>query len=138
MGLVGARANYLGSVTSLRRVAPVFVTTDLARALNHYERLGFVVEAYEGGDDYGYACRDGIEIHLARVDDVDCRTTTSCAYLWVDDAGALHDEWAAAGVSGRLVPPTPTAYGLEEGAHVDPDGNLIRFGSPPMPPRALR
>ncbi len=56
--------DYFGPVTSLRRVAPVFVTADLARALNHYERLGFVVEAYEGGDDYGYACRDGIEITL--------------------------------------------------------------------------
>lgn len=124
--------------TTLRRIAPVFVTTDLARALGHYRRLGFAVEAYDGADDYGYACRDGIEIHLAKVDHLDCRTTTSCAYLWVDDAEALHAEWAGAGVDGRLVPPSPTDYGLSEGAHVDPDGNLIRFGSPPLPPRALR
>lgn len=125
-------------MNSLRRVAPVFVTTDLARALEHYEQLGFTVEAYEGGNYYGYACRDGIEIHLAKVDGVDRRTSTSCAYLWVDDAKALHDEWAAAGVDGRLESPTSTTYGLVEGAHVDPDGNLIRFGSPPLPPRALR
>lgn len=122
--------------TTFRRIAPVFVTTDLARALAHYERLGFAVEAYD--NYYGYACRDGIEIHLAKVDQLDSRTTTSCAYLWVDDAGRLHDEWAAAGLAGRLTPPTPTAYGLNEGAHVDPDGNLIRFGSPPLPPRAVR
>ncbi len=126
------------AVTSLRRVAPVFVTTDLARALAHYQRLGFVVEAYDGADYYGYACRDGIEIHFAKVDSIDCATTTSCAYLWVDDAAALHSEWSAAGVDGRLVAPTSTAYGLDEGAHVDLDGNLIRFGSPPLPPRALR
>ncbi len=69
---------------------------------------------------------------------IDGATTTSCAYLWVDDADALHAEWAAAGVDGRLDPPRPTEYGLEEGAHVDPDGNLIRFGSPARPPRALR
>jgi catechol 2,3-dioxygenase-like lactoylglutathione lyase family enzyme len=124
--------------TNLRRVAPVFVTTDLARALAHYERLGFAVEAYDNADDYGYACRDGIEIHLAKVDELDGATTTSCAYVWVDDAAALHEEWAAAGVDGRLHAPNPTAYGLNEGAHVDPDGNLIRFGSPPVPPRALR
>lgn len=121
-----------------RRVAPVFVTTDLARALRHYERLGFAVEAYNNADYYGYACRDGIEIHLAKVDSVDRRTTTSCAYLWVNDAAALYTEWAAAGVDGRLDAPTSTDYGLDEGAHVDPDGNLIRFGSPPLPPRALR
>ena len=124
--------------TTLRRIAPVFATTDLARALAHYQRLGFEVEAYDNADSYGYACRDGIEFHLAKVDHLDPLTTTSCAYVWVDDADALHEEWAAAGVGGRLHPPSPTAYGLNEGAHVDPDGNLIRFGSPPVPPRALR
>lgn len=115
---------------TLSRSAPVFVTTDLARALAHYERLGFVVEAYDGADYYGYARRDGVEIHLATVDHLDPLTTTSCAYVWVDDAAALHDEWASAGVDGRLHRPTPTDYGLLEGAHVDPDGNLLRFGSP--------
>lgn len=113
----------------------MFVTTDLARALSHYERLGFAVEAYDNADYYGYARRDGVEIHLAKLDR---RTTTSCAYLWVDDAAALYSEWAAAGVDGRLDAPTSTDYGLDEGAHVDPDGNLIRFGSPPLPPRASR
>ncbi len=68
----------------------------------------------------------------------DCRTTTSCAYLWVDDADALYREWAGAGVGGRLQAPSATDYGLTEGAHIDPDGNLIRFGSPPLAPRALR
>ena len=116
----------------------MFVTTDLARALAHYECLGFTVQAYENGDYYGYASRDGIEIHLAKVDRLDPRTTTSCAYVWVDDAAALYDEWTAAGVDGRLDAPAWTDYGLHEGAHVDPDGNLIRFGSPPAPPRALR
>ena len=116
----------------------MFVTTDLGRALRHYAHLGFTVEAYDGGDHYGYACRDGIEIHLAKVDHVDRRTTTSCAYLWVDDAHALYAEWSATGVDGRLHGPERTDYGLDEGAHVDPDGNVIRFGSPPLPPRALR
>ena len=126
------------SPTTVRRIAPVFVTTDLARALSHYQRLGFTVEAYDGADYYGYASRDGVELHLAKVDRIDVRTTTSCAYLWVDDAEALHREWSAAGVDGRLHPPNRTDYGLDEGAHVDPDGNLIRFGSPALPPRAAR
>ena len=116
----------------------MFVTADLIGALTHYERLGFAVEAYDNGDYYGYACRDGIELHIAKVDGLDPRANTSCAYIWVDDAAALHEEWAAAGVGGRLHAPKPTPYGLSEGAHVDPDGNLIRFGSPPLPPRAVR
>ena len=126
------------SATTFRRIAPVFVTTDLSRALGHYERLGFAVQAYDGADYYGYASRDGIEIHLALVDEVDHRRTTSCAYVWVDDAFALYGEWSSAGVGGRLQRPEATDYGLHEGAHVDPDGNLIRFGSPALPPRALR
>jgi len=125
-------------VTTVRRIAPVFITTDLNRALTHYGRLGFTVEAYDDGDFYGYACRDGLEIHLATVRSIDRSMNSCCAYLWVDDAFALHQEWAAAVVEGRLDAPTKTAYGLDEGAHVDPDGNLIRFGSPPLPPRALR
>lgn len=125
-------------VTNLRRMAPVFPTADLARALAHYKSLGFVVQAYEGGDYYGYAYRDGLEIHLSKAEELDPGTTTSCAYVWVDDAAALYDEWAAAGVGGSLSAPTRTGYELDEGAHVDPDGNLIRFGSPPLPPRALR
>ncbi|TQN43206.1 hypothetical protein FHU33_2641 [Blastococcus colisei] len=116
--------------TTLRHIAPVFVTTDLDRALRHYRRLGFSVEAYAGADFYGYARRDGLEIHLATVEPIDRATTTSCAYVWVDDAAALHEEWSAAGVEGRLHAPSPTEYGLDEGAHVDPDGNLVRFGSP--------
>ncbi len=124
--------------TTLRRSAPVFVTTDLRRALAHYERLGFTVEAYDDGDFYGYVCRDGLEIHLAKVDAIDLSTNTCCMYLWVDDASALHEEWTSASVEGRLDPPVKTAYGLDEGAHVDLDGNLIRFGSPSLPPRALR
>jgi uncharacterized glyoxalase superfamily protein PhnB len=51
-------------------------------------------------------------------------------YLYVDDAEALDAEWDGARVEGRLIAPTDTEYGLREGAHVDPDGNLLRFGSP--------
>lgn len=65
----------------LRSVAPVFVTADLARAPAHYERHGFAVEAYDNADYYGFARRDDVEIHLAKVDQIDHRTTTACAYF---------------------------------------------------------
>ena len=123
---------------SLQRCAPVFVTTDLARALSHYERLGFRIEAYDDADYYGFASRDGVELHLATVGSIDHARTTSCAYVWVDDAQQLYDEWSAAGVEGQLRAPEDTGYGLSEGAHVDGDGNLIRFGSPAPPERARR
>lgn len=111
-------------------LAPVLPVRDLAVALEHYRRLGFAVRAYEGDAEYGYAERGAVQLHLAGVHGLDPATTTSAVYLYVDDADALHEEWRAAGVAGRLHLPVDTDYGLREGAHVDPDGNLLRFGSP--------
>jgi hypothetical protein len=31
---------------------------------------------------------------------------------------------------GQIEAPSDTDYGLREGRHVDPDGNVIRYGSP--------
>jgi hypothetical protein len=114
-------------MVTVKRIAPVFPVADLAAGFDHYRRLGFSIREY-GGGGYGYATRGDVEIHLAAVRDLDPKTTTSAAYLWVDDADALADEWQAAGV--RVGVPRDTAWGQHEGTHLDPDGNLLRFGSP--------
>jgi catechol 2,3-dioxygenase-like lactoylglutathione lyase family enzyme len=111
-------------------ISPVFAVRDLSAALAHYRRLGFSVEEHKGDGAYGFARRDNALLHLAVVPEVDPLTNAGCAYLYVDDADLLHADWADASVDGRLVAPVDTDYGLREGAHVDPDGNLIRFGSP--------
>ena len=113
-----------------RDMVPIFLSADVSRARAHYEALGFAVEAYLGEDGYAFVRRDDAEFHIAGVDQVDAATTTSAAYLYLDNARRVYDEWSTAGVGGRFVAPRPTEYGLLEGAHVDPDGNLIRFGSP--------
>jgi catechol 2,3-dioxygenase-like lactoylglutathione lyase family enzyme len=115
-------------VGQLKRIAPIFAVRDLDTALAHYQRLGFTTRAYEGGG-YGYATRDGIEIHVGVLPDDDCRT--SGAYLFVEDANELAAMWRSAGVEVRT--PEDTEWGQHEGAVVDPDGNVIRFGSPMMP-----
>jgi catechol 2,3-dioxygenase-like lactoylglutathione lyase family enzyme len=112
----------------LKRVAPIFAVRDLDAAMAHYQRLGFETRPYEGGG-YGFANRDGIEIHLGTMPADDCRT--SSAYLWVDDADGLAAEWRSAGVEVHA--PEDTEWGQHEGAVVDPDGNVIRFGSPTRP-----
>lgn len=75
-------------------------------ALGHYERLYFAVQAYDNADHYGYACPDGIENHLATVDQLDCRTTGSCVYLWVDDAAACRtlEVLTESNVKSRVLP----------------------------------
>lgn len=93
--------------------------------MDFYERLGFDVRPYQGGG-YGFASRHGVEIHLGVVPDADVRT--SAAYLFVDDADRVAAQWEAAG--GQVHPPEDTEWGQHEGALVDPDGNVIRFGSP--------
>lgn len=114
---------------TFKRVSPVFPVRDLELALEHYHRLGFAVRRHHGPDAYAFAQRDGIELHLTEVHDLKPRKNTTAVYLYVDDADALYREWRSAGVDGRLVEPRQTSYGLREGACLDRDANLIRFGS---------
>ena len=114
----------------LTHFSPIFPVRDLRRALAHYESLGFVTRAYAGGGEYGFADRDGIGLHLAAKPGHDPGTSASEAYLYVEDADALYAEWSRPGIGGITRPVGSTAYRLREGSHVDPDGNLIRFGSP--------
>lgn len=114
---------------SFHRLSPVFPVRDIDQAVEHYRKLGFTVRLYEGPDAYAFAERDGIEFHLAQVDGLKPNRNMSAVYLCVDDADALYEEWSRAGIEGRLVEPSDTSYGLREGACLDRDGNLIRFGS---------
>jgi hypothetical protein len=109
----------------VERIAPIFAVRDLDVAMGHYRRLGFEVRAY-GGGDYGFASWHGLEIHLGVVPAEDQRT--GAAYLFVEDADRLAAQWASAGI--EVHPPQDTEWGQREGAVIDPDGNVIRFGSP--------
>jgi Ser/Thr protein kinase RdoA (MazF antagonist) len=117
--------------------SPVFPVRDLRRALAHYASLGFEAEPYADGDGYGFAGRDGVSLHLSFGEGHGPEAGhrhVGTAYLYVEDADALYDEWARPGVGGLTRRVGDTPYKLREGSHVDPDGNLIRFGSP-MPGR---
>jgi predicted enzyme related to lactoylglutathione lyase len=110
---------------TLKRIAPIFGVQDVEASLKHYERMGFTVRAYDKGG-YGFAVRDGLEIHLGfAADEAHQRNS---AYLFVEDADALAAEWRAAGL--QVHGPEDTEWGQHEGAIVDPDNNVIRFGSP--------
>ena len=114
---------------SFDRLSPVFPVRDIDLAVEHYRKLGFTVRRYDGPDRYAFAERDGIEFHLAQVDHLKPKRNMSAVYLYVDDADALYREWSRAQLDGRLVEPSDTSYGLREGACLDRDANLIRFGS---------
>jgi catechol 2,3-dioxygenase-like lactoylglutathione lyase family enzyme len=106
-------------------VEPIFAVADVARAVDHYERLGFTTSHHDAF--YAFAHRDDLTIHLAQTDDPAIALPGSI-YMHVDDADRLADDWRQAGV--QVVGPDDYDYGKREGSHTDPDGNLIRFGSP--------
>jgi DNA-binding MarR family transcriptional regulator/catechol 2,3-dioxygenase-like lactoylglutathione lyase family enzyme len=119
----------------LRRFCPIFPVRDLAAALAHYASLGFRTLAHEEGDEYGFANRDGVGLHLELSHDhgdgdPHGHHHHGSAYLYVLDADALYAEWSRPGIGGVTHPVITTGYEMREGSHTDPDGNLIRFGSP--------
>ena len=107
-------------MTSEVRASPVLPVTDLDRALAHYAGLGFSTSRHD--DTYGFAAWAGLELHLT----VDPDTAGAEVYLHVPDADAVAASWAGPGTTA----PTAKSWGVREGSHVDPDGNLLRFGSP--------
>jgi hypothetical protein len=113
-------------------VAPIFATADLDVMRAHYEALGFAVRVHQSG--YATASRDGVNLHFRHEPEPDPDHTLApvapgAAYIGVDDADALHAEWVAAGV-GETSDLFDPGFGVWEAAHTDPDGNLLRFGSP--------
>jgi uncharacterized glyoxalase superfamily protein PhnB len=113
-------------------VDPIFTVADVVRSVDHYQRLGFETSHHD--ETYAFAHRGGnLTIHLAQADvdvdaDADAGPRVGSLYLHVDDADQLADDWRKAGLG--VVGPEDTTYGKREGSHTDPDGNLIRFGSP--------
>jgi predicted enzyme related to lactoylglutathione lyase len=112
---------------TFERIAPIVPVRDIEAALAFYARLGFATRRYAGDAPYGFAEADGLELHLGGVDDFDAHGHAS-VYLFVDDADDIAAQWVAAGIT--VHPPQDTEWGQHEGAVVDPDGNVIRFGSP--------
>ena len=110
---------------------PVFRVVDVARSVEHYRRLGFRTEYHD--ETYAFAHFGNLTVHLASSDAVwpgyePRRHMTSVLYIHVEDANQVAADWRAAGMT--IHGPRNEDYGKREGQHVDPDGNLIRFGSP--------
>jgi predicted enzyme related to lactoylglutathione lyase len=113
-------------------VEPIFRVDNVERAVDHYQRLGFQTEFHD--ETYAFALCDDLTIHLAHADGP-ATDTPGAIYLHVDDADQLADHWRKAGM--QVDGPSDTDYGLRDGSHADPDGNLIRFGSRMRPPTSI-
>jgi uncharacterized protein len=115
-------------------VAPGIPTTDMARTIEHYQRLGFTFSVPGSADppaEAGFAIgeRDGVALHFALKPDHDPSRTATWVYISVEDADELSAELDASG-AGQGRTPRDTDYKMRELAHIDPDNNLLLFGSP--------
>ncbi len=111
--------------------APILRVEDMARSLHFYIGILGFHNAPWGDLDFTSVNRDSAGIYLCRGGQ-----GRGAAWVWigVSDAATLHDELVAKGIPIRM-PPTNFPWALE--FHVeDPDGNVLRFGSEPLPEAA--
>jgi len=114
-------------------VAPILPSSDLAATTAFYERLGF--EQAGLWPTYLILTRGEVGLHFFHMSDLDPWTSIAGCYLYVKDADGLYREYAALGLPGEGIPrlhgpPEDSDYAMREFAVVDPDGNLLRIGSP--------
>ena len=105
---------------------PVFVVADMTAAADHYRKLGFDVSYHD--DTYAFAEHGRLNLHLELTEHGGPRPGGGVLYVHCVDADDLVEEWRKAGI--EITEPENKPWGKYEGEHVDPDGNIIRFGSP--------
>jgi uncharacterized glyoxalase superfamily protein PhnB len=119
----------------VRRIAPQFFTTDLRATLAYYrDVLGFeCLSTWHDPPVYAIVARDEHSIHF-RVADPPTPNPDKYAdelldaYIFVENADALHAEYAARGVEfTRALGDTP--WDSREFVVKDCDGRLLAFGA---------
>jgi catechol 2,3-dioxygenase-like lactoylglutathione lyase family enzyme len=120
----------------LLRSASYFPVADVARSLDHYERvLGFRREYAAGAPPvFAILSRDGLAVMLRLVAEPELirpsesQGGTWDMFFWVQDADELHRELAAKGATVVYPPTIQSAYHMKEFAVRDCDGHVLGFG----------
>ena len=106
--------------------ATVLQVPDVQEALAWFrDRLGFDVEPYEDGSQYGYARRGDVYFHVACGPDPDLWS----AYLYTDDVEALHRELVERGAE-IVQAPSDKGYGMRDLIVRGPEGHVLAIGQP--------
>ena len=116
-------------------IAPRFFVTDIQRAAAYYrDVLGFTIDRMWGDPPtFCMPHRDklvimlGPSVHGAKVRPNGADGESWDAYVWVEDADALHAEFTARGADIVHPPVDRPYYGNREFAVRDPDGHIIAF-----------
>jgi uncharacterized glyoxalase superfamily protein PhnB len=105
---------------------PIFKVGDVARSVAWFERAGFDTSFHDDTYAFAHRARD-LTIHLSRATRDELPGHCSL-YIHCQEADRVAEEWRAAGI--EVDGPRDEDYGKREGSITDPDGNVIRFGSP--------
>ena len=128
-GLNGQRDGQLQLLTDswlVTGMEPIFTVSDVANSAAWFERAGFRVWFHD--HSYAFAHREpDLTVHLAQAVHGESPGHGGI-YLHCHDADRVAREWALSGV--EVDGPRDEQYGRREGSVTDPDGNVIRFGSP--------
>lgn len=116
----------------LKTVCPIFPSRSFAATVAFYERLGFRKVAEFEAEGYLILVCDQVEVHFFRSSDHEPLRSDHGAFVRVDDANRLSQDYAVLGLPTEGVPRVTVAedkpWGICELAVVDPDGNLLRLG----------
>ena len=105
---------------------PIFKVANVTRSVAWFERLGFGVSFHDETYAFVHRNRD-LTIHLAQAVG-DEPPGHGALYIHCQDADRVAEEWRQVGIEVDGL--RDEDYGKREGSVTDPDGNLIRFGSP--------
>ncbi len=111
------------------RAMPVLQVSDLMASVEFYNKLGFATGGIWGEPATFAIMQRGdvsLALQLLRSDTMPVNTHWA-AYIYVDDADAVHNEFQAAGIEIARKP-EKTYYGCLDFDIADPDGHLLAFG----------
>lgn len=111
------------------RAMPVLQVSDLIASVEFYNRLGFATNGIWGEPATFAIVQRGdasIALQLLRADKIPVNTHWA-AYVYVDNAEAVHQEFKAASI--EIARASEEAfYGCLDFDVADPDGHLLAFG----------
>jgi hypothetical protein len=103
-----SRRTYDIPLGHLFSVAPGLPTADMARTVEHYQRLGFrfspPARLPPAEASFAIGERDGVQLHFSLKPDHDPSRTATWVYISVEDADELSAELDASGAGQGRVP----------------------------------
>jgi predicted enzyme related to lactoylglutathione lyase len=111
------------------RAMPELQVSDLMASVDFYNRLGFATNGIWGEPEAFAILQRGnvsLALQLLKAEKIPVNTHWA-AYIYVDDARAVHKEYQAAGLEIAR-PPEETFYGCLDFDVADLDGHLLAFG----------